>query len=113
VPQHEFGEEGLVLHVVFGDFRVRSLVLVGGEIGRCRGYFEGDAANAAELVVFGVDGEGEMPMDSVSSRGVDRRGVGIELYMGGEDGDEGGFRVRVTDSCEHRVWQVERESVAR
>jgi hypothetical protein len=33
--------------------------------------------------------------------------------MGGEDGGEGGFRVRVTDSREHRVWQVERESAVR
>jgi hypothetical protein len=68
VPQNEFCEEGLVLPVFLGDFRVRSLILVGGERGRCLGYFENYAADAVALVVLGIYGEGEMPMDSVSSR---------------------------------------------
>jgi hypothetical protein len=63
VPHNELCEYGLVLSVVLGDFRIRSLILVGGERERLKSY----AADAADLVVFGVDGEGEMPMDFVSS----------------------------------------------
>jgi hypothetical protein len=93
-----------VLLVVLCDFCVCGFILVGGECGRGDGNLESDTANAAELVVFGVDGEGEMTVDSVPSCRVDRCGVCVEFYMGDEDGGEGGFRVRVAHSREHKVW---------
>jgi hypothetical protein len=67
MTQREFCEEGLVLLIVLGDFRVRSIILVGGKIERCLEDFKSDTADAAELVVVVIDGEGEMPMDSISS----------------------------------------------
>jgi hypothetical protein len=47
-----------VLSIVFCNFGVRGLVLVGGESWRGGGYLECNAADAALFVVVGVDGEG-------------------------------------------------------
>jgi hypothetical protein len=71
------------------------------------GYLECNAADAALFVVVGVDGEGQMAMDSISSCRVYRRGVGVEFNVCDEDGGESRFCVGVANLCQHRVWEVE------
>jgi hypothetical protein len=60
-----------------------------------------------QTVVGGVDGEGQMAMDSVSSCRVDLRGVGVEFNMCDEDGGESRFVVGVANFRQHRVREVE------
>jgi hypothetical protein len=96
-----------VLSIVFCNFGVRGLFLVGGESWRGDGYLERNATDAALFVVVGVDGEGQMAMDSVSSCRVDRRGVGVEFDVCDEDGGKSRFCVGVANFRQHRVWEVE------
>jgi hypothetical protein len=96
-----------VLLIVFCNLGVRGLVLVGGEGWRGGGYLERNAADAALFVVVGVDGEGQMAMDSVSSCRVDRCGVGVEFIVCDDDGGESSVGVGVANFRQHRVWEVE------
>jgi hypothetical protein len=68
MPNDEIYEERLVLVVVLRNFGVLGLVLVGWEGWRGGGDLERNAADAALFVVGGVDGEGQVAMDSVSLR---------------------------------------------
>jgi hypothetical protein len=77
MPEDELFEEGLVLPIVFRNFGVRGLVLLGGEGWRDSGYLECNAVDAALFVVGGVDGEVQVAMDSVFSRRVDPRGFAL------------------------------------
>jgi hypothetical protein len=92
-----------MLSIVFCNFGVRGLVLVGGEGWRGGGYLERNAADAALFVVVGDDGEGQMAVDSVSSCRVDRRGVGVEFDVCDEDGGKSRFGVGVANFRQHRV----------
>jgi hypothetical protein len=107
IPEDELCEKGLMLLIVFRNFGVCCLVLVGGEGWRDGQYLERHAANAALFVVGGVGGEGQMAMDSVSSRRVDRRGVGVEFNVCDKDGGESRSGVGVANFRQHRVLEVE------
>jgi hypothetical protein len=62
------------------------------------------AVDAALFIVGGIAGEGQVAMDSVASRQVDRRGVDVEVDVRDEDGGEGWFGIVVTNPRQHRVW---------
>jgi hypothetical protein len=64
-------EEGLVLAIVLHNSGIRGLFLVVWKGWRSSGGLECNAVDAVLFVVCGVDGEGQMAIDSISSHRVD------------------------------------------
>jgi hypothetical protein len=98
MPEDEFCEAGLVLS---------DLSLWAGKAGGVVGTWNATPPDAVLFVVGGVDGEGHVTMDSISSRRVDQHGVGVEFNVCDEDVGENRFGVGVANSRQHRVWEVE------
>jgi hypothetical protein len=103
MPKDELCEEGLLLAFVLPNFGVCGLVLVYWEGWRWGGDLERAAADAALFFVCGIDGEGQVAMDSFYLRRVDRCGVGVGFNMREEDGGEVRLCVGVANSRQHGV----------